>query len=106
MKLEKFTFRQVTVAVLILGLANWAVLQYALLPRMTNDERKAIYSGWMSTPYPYLISIVWLATATWFLVFYHGRFTTHSRRIAVFGMTLGAMSGLLLILVIRIAWHI
>ena len=55
MRIENHSIRQVAVAVPILGLFNWAILQFALLPGMTEQERKGIYSGWLYTPYRYAV---------------------------------------------------
>jgi hypothetical protein len=106
MKLENLSLRQVVVAVPILGLLNWAILQFALLPNMTEQERRGIYSGWMSTPYRYAISAAYICAAIWFVFFYRGRYLTHGRRIAAFAMGLGALGGMLMLLVIRVTWHI
>jgi len=54
-RIENHSIRQVAVAVPILGLFNWAILQFALLPGMTEQERKGIYSGWLYTPYRYAV---------------------------------------------------
>ena len=105
MSLENLSFRQVAVAVPILGLLNWAIFQFGM-SRMTEQERRGIYAGWMSTPYPYAISVALVCTAIWFVFFYRGRYATHGRRITAFAMALGALCGMLMILVIRVTWHI
>jgi hypothetical protein len=105
-KLEDLSFRQVAVVIPILALLNWAIFQFGILPKMTEQERNAIYAGWMSTPYPYVISLGLVFAAIWFVFSYRGRFSTQGRRIAAFGMALGTVCGMLLILVIRITWHI
>jgi hypothetical protein len=105
-KLRDFSLRQVAVGVSVLGFLNWAGLQFAILPGMLEDQRKRLYSGWVSTPYPYAISFAFIVFAIWFVFYYQGRFVTHGRRIAVFGMALGALCGMVLILVICAAWHI
>ena len=106
MKLEDLSLRQVAVAIPILALLNWAIFQFGILPKMTEQERNEIYAGWMSTPYPYVISLAFICAAIWFVFSYRGRYSTQGRRVAAFGMALGAMCGMLLILVIRITWHI
>ena len=106
MKTENLPFRLVGVAVPVLGLINWAIFQFALLPNMTELERKGIYAGWMSTPYPYAISVPLVCAAIWFAFWYRGRYATHGIKIAAFAMAVGALSGMLLILVIRLTWHI
>ena len=106
MRLEDLSLRQVAVAVPIAALLNWAVFQFAVLPNMTEPERRRIYSGWMSNPYPYAIAVVLICAAIWFVFLYHGRHLKHGRRIAAFGIALGALCGMLMILVIRITWHI
>lgn len=106
MKLEKFSFRLVAVAVPMLALLNWAIFQFALLPKMTEQERKGIYAGWMSTPYPYAVSVALVCATMWFVFWYRGRYSTHGIRIAAFAMAVGALSGMLMILVIRLTWHI
>jgi hypothetical protein len=98
--------RQVAVAVPILGLFNWAILQFALLPGMTEQQRRGIYSGWMSTPYPYAFSAALICAAVWFVFSYRGRYSTHGRRIAAFGMVVAALCGMLMIVLIRATWHI
>ena len=106
MKLENLSFRQVAAAVAILGLLNWAILQFAALPNMTEQERAGLYAGWMSTPYPYAISVVLIAAALWFALLYQGRYATHGKKIAAFGMALGGLAGMAMILIIRRSWHI
>jgi hypothetical protein len=105
-KLENLSFRLVAVAVAMLALVNWAIFQFAALPKMTEQERRGIYAGWMSTPYPYAISVVLICAAIWFAFWYRGRFSTHGIRIAAFGMAVGALFGMLMILMIRLTWHI
>ena len=106
MRIENLSLRQVGVAVPILGLLNWAILQFAILPRMTEQERRGLYSGWMSTPYPYLVSFAVICAAVWFVYFYRGRYLTHGRRIAAFAMALGAVCGFLILVLVRLTWHI
>ena len=106
MKLENVSFRQIAVAIPILAFLNWAIFQFEILPRMTDEERSGIYAGWMSTPYPYLISLAFICAAVWFVFSYRGRYSTQGRRIAAFGMALGTVYGMILILVIRVTWHI
>ena len=106
MKLENLSFRQVAVAVAIVGLLNWAILQFATLPDMTEQERAGLYAGWMSTPYPYVISVVLIAATLWFALLYQGQYGTHGKRIAAFGMALGGIAGMAIILIIRRSWHI
>jgi len=106
MKLQDLSFRQVALAVSVLGVLNWTVLQFAILPRLTEQERSGIYAGWMSTPYPYAACVAFMCAAAWYLTLYRGRYATHRGRIAVFAAGLGAFGGLLMILVIRITWHI
>jgi hypothetical protein len=105
-RLENLSFRQVAVAVAILGLTNWAILQFAALPNMTEQERAGLYAGWMSTPYPYAISAALIAAALWFVILYQGRYATHGKKIAAFGIALGALAGMALLLIIRRSWHI
>jgi hypothetical protein len=105
-RLEKLSFRQVTVGIFVLALLNWAFLQFAALPNMSEQERRAIYSGGMSTPYPYAISVALICAAIWFAFSYHGHYSTQGRRIAAFGMALAGLCGMLMILVIRLTWHI
>jgi len=105
-KLEHVSFRQIAVAIPILAFLNWAIFQFEILPKMTSQERNEIYAGWMSTPYPYLISLAFICAAVWFVFSYRGRYSTQGRRIAAFGMALGTVCGMILILVVRITWHI
>ncbi|HXR32202.1 MAG TPA: hypothetical protein VN830_00730 [Verrucomicrobiae bacterium] len=106
MRLENLSLRQVAIAVPILGLVNWAIFLFAFLPKMTEQDRKGIYAGWMSTPYPYAGSIALICAAIWFVFLYRGSYSTQGRRVAAFAMALGASCGMLIILVIRITWHI
>jgi len=73
---------------------------------MTEQDRKGIYAGWMSTPYPYAVSVALICAAIWFVFLYRGSYSTQGRRVAAFAMALGASCGILIILVIRITWHI
>jgi hypothetical protein len=106
LRLENLSFRQIGVAVAILWIFTWAVLQFVILPHMTQQERGEIYAGWISTPYPYAISVALILAASWFAFFYRGRYATYRRRIFVFGMALGGIGGMLMILVFRVTWHI
>jgi hypothetical protein len=94
------------VGIPILALLNWGIFQFEILPKMPEQERKDIYAGWMSTPYPYVISLAFVCAAIWFAFSCRGRFSTHGRRIAAFGMALATVWGMLLMLVIRSTWHI
>jgi hypothetical protein len=105
-KIDNLSMRHIVVAVPILGLLNWAILQFAVLPGMTEQHRTGIYSGWMSTPYPYAASVALICAAVWFVFSYRGRYATPGRRITAFAMALGALCGMLMILVIRVTWHI
>jgi len=105
-KFESLSFRQVAVGIPILALLNWGIFQFGILPKMPEQERKGIYAGWMSTPYPYVISLAFVCAAIWFAFSYRGRSSTHGRRIAAFGMALATVCGMLLMLVIRSTWHI
>ena len=49
MRLIDLSFRQVAVGVLILGILNWAMFQFGFLPNMTEQERRDIHAGRMST---------------------------------------------------------
>jgi hypothetical protein len=98
--------RQVAVAVPILGLLNRAILKFALLPGMTAQERRRIYSVWLSTPYPYAVSAALICAAVWFVFSYRGRYSAHGRKIAAFAMAVGALCGMLIVVLIRATWHI
>jgi hypothetical protein len=76
LRLEKFSLRQVAVGVAMLGLANWAELQFVLLPMMTQQQREAIYPVWMSSPYVYAIFLAFACAAIWFVFSYRGRYST------------------------------
>lgn len=106
MKLSDLTLGQVGIGVLALGLLNWAVLQIAVLPNMSGDQRTQLYPAWVSSPYPYTICLVFVAAALWFVFRYRGTLATHERRIALFAMPLGSLCGMLMIAVIRVMWHI
>jgi|GEM_PF-4737673 len=106
MKLSDFTLRQVALGVPLLGLLNWAVFQFVILPSMSADERKHLYPTWIPWPYLYLICAIFIAVAFWFVFRYRGTLATAERRIALFAMALGSICGLLMIAVIRFVWHI
>ena len=74
MKIEDVSLSHVAVAVTALGLINWAALQFVVLPTMQEEQRKRLYAGWPSTPYPYVISCAFVLFAVWFVFFYQGRF--------------------------------
>jgi hypothetical protein len=105
-KLEDFSLSQIAVGVLVLGLLNWAALQFVALPDMPEEQRKRLYSGWASTPYPYAIGLAFIAFAVWFVFYYQGRFATPRRRIAVFTIAFGALCGMVMVLIVRTVWHI
>jgi hypothetical protein len=106
MKLEDLSLRQVAIAVPILGLFNWAGLQYVVLPHMPEGRRRQLYAGAASSPYLYAVSLAFVVFAAWFVFKYQGRFATHGRRVAVFGMALGSLCGTIMIIAIRAYWHI
>ena len=106
LRLENLSLRQVAIGVSILGLANWAILQFGLLPMMTAQQRDAIYPTWVSNPYIYAASLAFVCAAIWFVFSYRGSHSTQRRRIIVFAMALGTLGGMLLMLVIRTTWHI
>jgi hypothetical protein len=105
-KLENLSFRQVAVGIFVLTLLNWAFLQFIALPGMSEHDRKEIYTGWISSPYSYAISVALILAFGWFAFSYRGRHSTHGRRIAAFAMALGAVCGFLILVLIRLAWHI
>ena len=94
------------IGVLTLATLDWAIFQFGFLPKMTEQERREIYPAWMSSPYPYAISLAFVCASAWFIFSYRGRYSTHGRRIVVFGMALGTLAGLLIRLAIRVTWHI
>jgi hypothetical protein len=105
-RVENLSFRQVAAGIIVLALLNWALLQFVGLPNMSEQDRRGIYAGWMSTLYPYAISVLFIFAFVWFAFFYRGRHSTHGRRIAAFGMAFGALCGLVMIFVIRLTWRI
>jgi hypothetical protein len=98
--------RQVAIGILVLGLLNWAGFQFAILPDMPEDQRKRLYSGWASTPYPYVLGLAFVAFAVWFVFLYKGQLATHGRRIVVFAIAFGALCGMIMVLIMRTVWHI
>src|SRR5664280_2517400 len=80
MKLEDLSLRQIAIGVPILGLINWAGLQYAILPNMPEERRRELYAGSASSPYFYGVSCAFILFAVWFVFRYQGRFSTHGRR--------------------------
>jgi len=105
-RLESLSFRQVAAGVFVLGLLNWTFLQFVALPDMSDQERRGIYAGWISSPYSYAIAVALILAFGWFAFSYRGRHSTHGRRIAAFGMALAGLCGMFMILVIRLTWHI
>jgi hypothetical protein len=73
------------VAAAILGILNWAVLQFVILPHMTQQERVDIYAGWMSTPY----LMLFLSRSFWPLVGSRFSITHDSRRMEDESLYLG-----------------
>ncbi len=106
MKLQDLSMRQVAIGVPVLGLLDWAFLQFIALPNMTDRQRALLYSAWDSKSYVYFLSLAFVGFAIWFVFIYRGPLMTQGRRIAVFGMALGAVCGILMIFVIRLTWHI
>jgi hypothetical protein len=106
MRIENLSFRKVVLAIATLGFLSWAIDQFLLLPQMTEQERKGLYRGWGSTPYPYAISMAFVFAASWYVFRYRGRYATREGKIVLFAMMLGTLCGLLLIMVIRVTWHI
>lgn len=84
--------KHVAVGIFVLALLNWTFLQFVALPNMSEQDRMGIYSGWISSPYPYAISIAIVVALGWFAFSYRGRHATHGKRIAAFAM---AFAGLL-----------
>src|SRR5262245_27653311 len=91
MRVENLSLRQVSIAIPVLALINWAWLHFAVLPSMTGDQRRRLYSGWGSTPYPYALSVAFICFAIWFVFSYRGKFATRGRKIGVFAMALGSL---------------
>jgi hypothetical protein len=104
--LERFSLRQVAGAVAMLMIVNWSILQFALLPMVTPQQREAIYPAWMSNPYVYAIPLLFVGAAIWFVFSSRGRCSTQTRRIVAFAMAIAALGGMLMTLVIRSSWHI
>jgi hypothetical protein len=97
--------RQVAIAVPILFLLNWAFAQFVALPNMPENQRKQLYTSAFA-PYGYSISIAFVCFAIWFVFFYRGPWMTHGRKIVIFALALGSVGGMLMVLVIRLTWHI
>jgi len=108
MKFASLSLRQVAIGVPIFGVLNWAILQFAILPKMTEAQRMRLYAGWSSTPYPLLINTAFICFAVWFVFSYtyKGSLATPGRKIAVFAMALGSLCGMLVSLAIRVVWRI
>jgi len=106
LKLSDLSIRQVAIAVPTLAILNWAVFQFAVLPNMSEEERRQLYPGWISSPYVYALCFIFIGFALWFVFLYRGTLATHERRIALFGMALGSFFGMLMISAIRLSWHI
>ena len=106
MTFGELSLLQVGIGVPVLGFLNWALLQFLILPEMPEEQRKQLYAGWASTPYPYAMSFAFILFAAWFVFYYRGRFSTHGRKIAVFATAIGALCGIVMILAIRAVWHI
>jgi hypothetical protein len=106
MRLSDLTIRQGGIGVPVLGLLNWAVLQFAVLPNMSADQRRQLYPNWISSPYLYATCVAFVCVALWFVFRYRGTLATQERRIALFAMALGSLCGTLLILALRVTWRI
>jgi hypothetical protein len=105
MKLEDVSLRQVAVGIPALALAYWAALQFAILPHISEDRRRRIYSG-LGAPYFRAVSLIFMAFAAWFVFRYQGRFATRGRKIVIFALALGSFCGMILEFAIRAYWHI
>jgi hypothetical protein len=46
------------------------------MPSMPEEQRRRIYAGWPSTPYPYAISLAFIIFAFWFVFRYQGSLQT------------------------------
>lgn len=106
MRVEKLSLRQVALVIPVVAFFNWVVLQFALVPGMGPEERTSMYPSWLSTPYPYVVSFVFMCAAIWFAHFYRGRYATHGLKLSVFALAWAALCGLAVILAIRLTWHI
>ena len=106
MKLSDLTLRQVGIGIPLLGLLNWAVFQFAILPSMSANEREQLYPTWIPWPSLYLICAIFIAVAFWFVFRYRGTLATTERRVVLFALALGFLCGMLMIASIRIVWHI
>lgn len=105
MKLDDVSLRQVAVGIPVLALAYWAALQFAILPHISEDRRRHIYSA-VGAPYLRAASLIFMAFAVWFVFRYQGRFATHRRKIVVFALALGSFCGMILEFAIRTYWHV
>lgn len=106
LKLSDLSIRQVSIAIPLLAVLNWAVLQFAILPNMSEEQRKQLYPGWTSSPYAYALCFIFVGFAFWFVFLYRGILANHQRRLALFAMALGSIFGMLMISGIRLFWHI
>jgi len=106
MRLEKLSLRQIAQVIPVVAFFNWVVLQFALVPQMGEEERRNLYPPWLSTPFPYAVSLVFMCAALWFARFYRGRFATYGLKLSVFALALAALCGMAVILAIRLTWHI
>jgi len=77
LKPSDLSIRQVAIAVPILAILNWAVFQFAVLPNMSEEQRRQLYPGWISSPSVYALCFIFIVFALWFVFLYRGTLATH-----------------------------
>src|SRR5579863_7111347 len=106
MRLDKLSLRQVSMAIPVVAFFNWVALQFALVPQMAESDRENLYPRWLATPYPYVISVIFMGFAIWLAFSYRGRLATHGLKLTVYALALAVLCGLAVILAIRITWGV
>lgn len=106
LEMKVFSIRQIAIGIPALMLLNWAVLQFAVLPRMNELQRREIYPEWVPWHSLFVLCTVFIGFAFWFVFIYRGPVATPEKRSTLFAMALASLSGMLLIIALRHAWHI
>ena len=102
---EELTYKKVAIAIVVFAIANWAISQFFILPRMTAYQRASIMAGWHYGISPYILSVGFICFAIYFVFFHKGRFATHKNRLVIFAMAVGSACGIVLNGVLRLTWH-
>ena len=102
---EQLTYKNVAIGIVLFAIANWAMSQFVIFPRMSLYQRESIRASLNHGVSSYLLTLGLIAFALFFVFYYRGRFGTHRNRIVVFAMATGAACGLVLSTILRVTWH-